>query len=75
MGGQKWKEAWHEITNLTFRRFQTRYHREAWVHFDKVMRHRTILFLVAKNLIFIIATVLGDDVYHMSRNYLDKGGP
>ena len=49
-----------EIIDLLRRKFVSEYHRRAWVHFEKLLYVRTMMYMTSRIVIFLIASILGD---------------
>lgn len=64
----------NEAKSLTFRRFLSEYHASRWIDYEKVLMMRTMFGSFSRIVLSISAVMTGTENWHMTYEYLEKGG-
>jgi len=63
-----------ELTNNTFRRFNSAYHAHRWIDFEKILTIRTLASELSRILLSAIAMLSGTENWDLTEDYIEKGG-
>ena len=72
----KEKFAWYkyELITNTLRRFKSAYHAHRWIDFEEILIIRTMFSELSRILLSAIAMANGTENWHLTEDYLEKGG-
>ena len=48
------------MCDLVKRKYVSEYQKNAWVHFEKLLYVRTMMFMTSRIVLFVISNILGD---------------
>ena len=58
-----------EVKTLTLLRFPTESYRKAYNDYEQYLRGRTIVFLTATNILFLMRTILGSEHFFIAERF------